>query len=64
MLFTFLFYKYVYLDVVNSVAFSSDGKYLATGSEDYTVNFIEVESKTIMHKFENIHSGNNNKFNI
>ncbi len=41
--------------------------YLATGSgdysdiRDYTVNLIEVESKRIVHKFDNIHSSNNNK---
>ncbi len=40
------------------MAFSD--KYLATGSWDYTVNLIEIQSKTIYHKFDNIHSGNNN----
>ena len=50
------------------MALSPDGKYLVTGSggpsfddkKDYTVNLIEVESRTILHKFDNIHSGNNN----
>ncbi len=52
------------------MALSPNGKYLATGSryynsdiKDYTVNLIEVESKRIVHKFDNIHSSNNNKNN-
>ena len=44
------------------MALSPNGKYLATGSSDNTVNLIEVESK-IVHKFDKIHSGNNNKNN-
>ncbi len=42
------------------MAFSLNGKYLATGSYDETVNLLEIESKTIYHKFDKIHSGNNN----
>ena len=51
------------------MALSPNGKYLATGSgdnirniKDNIVNLIEVESK-IVHKFDKIHSGNNNKNN-
>ncbi len=44
------------------MAFSPNGKYLATGSSDRTVNLLEIESKTIYHKFDKIHdSKNNNK---
>ncbi len=42
------------------MAFSPNGKYLVTGSADKTVNLIEIESKKIFHKFDEIHSGNNN----
>ncbi len=40
------------------MAFSD--KYLATGSSDNTVNLIDIQSKTIYHKFDNIHESNNN----
>ncbi len=40
------------------MAFSD--KYLATGSWDNTVNLIDIQSKTIYHKFDNIHKSNNN----
>ncbi len=58
-----LFYNlfYTYIDPVYSVVFSPNGKYLATGSDDKTVNLLDIESKTIYHKFDNIHSGNNHK---
>ena len=42
-----------------SVVFSPNGKYLATGSWDKTVNLLEIESKTIYHKFDKIHYSNN-----
>ena len=45
------------------MAFSPNGKYLATGSLDNTVNLIEIESKTIYHKFDKIHDSNNNNNN-
>ena len=45
------------------MAFSGDGKYLATGSRDKTVNLIDLQSKTIYHRFDNIHSGNNYNIN-
>ncbi len=47
------------IDWIRSVAFSGDGKYLATGSSDKTVNLIDLQSKTIYHRFVNIHSSNN-----
>ena len=34
---------YIIIESVKSVAFSHDGKYLATGSEDKTVNLINLE---------------------
>ncbi len=40
------------------MAFSCDGKYLATGSGDKTVNLIDLQSKEIYHKFDNTHSSN------
>ena len=36
-------YIYIYIDAVWSVAFSRDGRYLATGSNDKTVNLINLE---------------------
>lgn len=44
------------------MAFSPNGKYLATGSADKTVNLIDIQSKTIYHKFNNLHEGNNTKY--
>ena len=41
------------------MAFSGDGKFLATGSNDKAVNLIDLQSKKIYHKFDNIHTGNN-----
>lgn len=41
------------------MAFSGDGKCLATGSRDNAVILIELKSKTIYHRFDNIHSGTN-----
>ncbi len=63
----FLFYLFyclysdlsIYIDVVRSVALSNDGKYLATGSRDNMVNLINIQSKMIYHKFDNLHTGNN-----
>jgi WD40 repeat protein len=46
------------------VAFSGDGKYLATGSWDKTVNLIDLHSKTIYHRFDNIHSRNHYIINV
>ena len=33
----------MHIDSVSSVAFSRDGRFLATGSFDYTVNLINLE---------------------
>ncbi len=59
-------YIYIYIDQICSVAFSPDGKYLASAAgtykgdnKDFSVNLIEVESRNIHHKFVNIHSSNN-----
>ncbi len=40
------------------MAFSPDSQYLATGSIDEKVNLIFIKSKTVCHKFANIHTGN------
>ena len=45
------------------MAFSGDGKYLATGSYDKTVNLIDLKTKKIYHKFNNIHYCNNYNIN-
>ena len=42
------------------MAFSPNGKYLATVSWDNSVNLLKIESKTIYHKFGKIHDSNNN----
>ncbi len=52
-------FKIHYVGWIYSVAFSGDGKFLATGSYDKTVNLIDLQSKTIYHTFDNIHSRNN-----
>ncbi len=52
---------YIYIciiDIVKSLAISVNGKYLATGSWDATVNLIDIQSKKISQKFKNIHFGN------
>ncbi len=49
---------YIYIDGIESVAFSPDSQYLATASRDEKVNLIDIKSKTIYHKFANIHTGN------
>ncbi len=36
-------YIYIYIECVKSVVFSRDGRYLATGSYDKTVNLINLE---------------------
>ena len=46
------------------MTFSPNGKYLATGSSDYIVNLIKIESKTIYLKFISIHECNNNECHI
>ncbi len=43
------------------MAFSD--KYLATVSWDHTVNLIDIQSKAIYYKFNNIHKSNNNNNN-
>ncbi len=48
----------VLIEGISSLAFSSNGKYLATGSWDNNINIIDLKSKTIYHKFDNIHSSN------
>ncbi len=48
-----------------AVAFSPNGKYLATGSDDKTVNLLDIEARRIWQKFDKIHDGNiYNKKNI
>ncbi len=38
-------HTYIHItDSVKSVAFSSNGRYLATGSLDYTANLIDLEN--------------------
>ncbi len=49
---------YQYIDAVVSVAFSAFVKYLANGSWDKTANLIDIQSKKIYHKFDNLHTGN------
>ncbi len=36
--------KYIILEWISGLAFSGDGKYLATGSPDKTVNLIDLEA--------------------
>lgn len=56
-----LLYMYILITFkLRYFLFSPNGKYLATGSEDNTVNLLEIESKTICHNFDEIHSCNNN----
>lgn len=45
------------IDYVYIVVFSPDNQYLASGSLDQTVNLIDIQSKTLYFKFDNIHSG-------
>ena len=47
-----------FLDWVYSVAFSPDGKYLATGSRDNTVSIIDMNQKSLLKKFDDLHTGN------
>lgn len=40
------------------MAFSGDNKYLATGSDDKILNLINLQSKTLCHKFRYFHECN------
>ncbi len=51
---------YIYIDAVRTVKFSPNSEYLATGSSDTTINLIDVNTRQLIHKFEGIHTGNNN----
>lgn len=46
---------YIYIGAVYCIAFSDDGKYMATASHDETVNLIDIISGIILHKFDKIH---------
>ena len=48
----------IYLGWICSLAFSGDGRYLASGSYK-TIHLIDLQSKTIYHRFYNIHESNN-----
>ena len=46
----------MYLDVVNILAFSKDGEYVASGSWDGSINLLNIKDKKLFHKFEKYNS--------
>lgn len=44
LIYYFIHKIYIYIDIIWSVAFSADGKFLASGSQDETVNLVEIQS--------------------
>ncbi len=44
----------MYIGAVKSIAFSPDGKYIASGREDSVVNLIDTEKMEICHVFKDI----------
>jgi len=43
---------------VNSVATTTDGRFIISGSGDATMKIFELEAKEEVHHFQKIHSGN------
>jgi WD40 repeat protein len=55
-LFLSLLIHFLFLGYVNSVAFSPNGMYIATGSSDKTVAILDVNSRKVLKKFTDIHT--------
>ncbi len=47
----------IFLGYISSVASSPNRKYIATGSWDKTVAILDVDSRNVLRKFNNIHTG-------
>ncbi len=55
-------YKIPFIGAIYSMTISSDGKYMATGSEDCSVKIFDLETKKELHHFPDNKDGISNIF--
>ena len=55
--FIYIDYKSVLLDIITSVTVTSDNKYIISGSHDTFIKMFDLQTKQLVHHFENAHKG-------